>query len=56
MDAPRITAPGGLVLLEIQSGQGSAAAEIARLAFPAAEISILPDLAGLDRVLSIQAA
>jgi release factor glutamine methyltransferase len=45
---------GGLALLEIEAGQGEAVLDLARRAFPAALCSVLPDLAGLDRLLVIQ--
>lgn len=53
--APRLLAPGGRMLLEIGAGQGSAALGLARGAFPAAAAHIEPDLAGLDRLLVIEA-
>lgn len=46
-------AAGGALLVEIEYRQGPAAREIAREYFPGAEIQILPDLAGLDRLLSV---
>jgi release factor glutamine methyltransferase len=49
-------ADGGLVLVEIEARQGAHAAALARECFPDAEISILKDLAGLDRVLRIEPA
>lgn len=51
--APARLAPGGLALLEIESGQGSAAAQLARQAFPHARIELQTDLAGRDRLLVI---
>jgi release factor glutamine methyltransferase len=53
--APGCLAPGGLALLEIEAGQGPAAAALARIACPAAEVTVQPDLAGHDRLLVIQA-
>jgi release factor glutamine methyltransferase len=47
-------APGGLLLLEIEASQGQAALSLAHQSFPGAEIRLLPDLAGRDRVLYIQ--
>jgi release factor glutamine methyltransferase len=47
-------APGGLLLLEIGSGQGNAVRALARTAFPGAAVEILPDLAGLDRLLVVR--
>ncbi len=45
--------PGGLALLEIDCTQGERAAALARERFPSAQIAVLPDLAGLDRVLRV---
>jgi release factor glutamine methyltransferase len=44
----------GVVLLEIGAAQGNAATELARAAFPGAAVSLLPDLAGHDRVLHVE--
>jgi release factor glutamine methyltransferase len=52
--APPFLAPQGRALLEIEASQGQAAKALARRHFPTAEISVLPDLAGRDRLLSIQ--
>ena len=46
-------APGGLLLLEIESGQGESAAELASSRFPKAAIEVLPDLSGKPRLLKI---
>lgn len=49
-DATRVLRPGGLVVSEIGATQGEAVAALARdLGF--ATVRVLPDLAGLDRVL-----
>ncbi|MCC7024282.1 MAG: peptide chain release factor N(5)-glutamine methyltransferase [Thermomicrobiales bacterium] len=53
-DAPRVLAPGGAVGLEIDPGQRDAVLGLARIAFPEAEMRVLPDLAGLDRHVVIQ--
>jgi len=45
--------PGGLMLVEIGERQGKAAQALAQAAFPQAEVAIVPDLAGKDRVLRI---
>ncbi|MBN1876180.1 MAG: peptide chain release factor N(5)-glutamine methyltransferase [Anaerolineae bacterium] len=45
--------PGGLLLVEIGEDQGNAVQDLARTAFPGAQISVLPDLAGKDRVLKV---
>ncbi len=49
--APRLLGAGGTLLVEIGAGQGAAAAELARAAWPAARVTIHPDLAGRPRVL-----
>jgi len=46
--------PGGITLLEIEAGQGAESQALADKHFPEAEISVLQDLAGLDRLLTIQ--
>lgn len=46
---------GGLMLVEIGERQGKAAQALAQAAFPKADVAILPDLAGKDRVLKIVA-
>jgi release factor glutamine methyltransferase len=46
--------PGGLALLEIMSEQGEAARNAARAVFPAADIAILTDYGGHDRILRIE--
>lgn len=52
-DAPRVLAPGGMLLLEIEATQGSSAPALAQKYFPAASIDLQFDLAGLPRLLSI---
>jgi release factor glutamine methyltransferase len=52
-DAPRWLAPAGLMLLEIEYRQGQAVQKLAQSAFPNADIRIIPDLAGLDRLVEI---
>jgi release factor glutamine methyltransferase len=52
--APGVLAPGGLALLEIEATQGENAQALARQHFPAAQIRVLTDLAGHDRLLVIQ--
>lgn len=46
-------APGGCVLLEIESSLGKASLDIASSIFPDAHRQLIQDLAGLDRVLQI---
>ncbi|HPH97034.1 MAG TPA: peptide chain release factor N(5)-glutamine methyltransferase [Anaerolineaceae bacterium] len=47
-------APGGLALFEIEAGQGQSALAAARMALPQAAACVLPDLAGLSRLLKIE--
>ncbi|MBM4445396.1 MAG: peptide chain release factor N(5)-glutamine methyltransferase [Chloroflexi bacterium] len=47
--------PGGAVMLEIGQGQGPRVLQMARRHFPDAAMDLLPDLAGMDRVLRILA-
>lgn len=53
-DARRWTAPGGLLLLEIEAGQAESAQALARQACEASQIEIATDLAGHARLLKIQ--
>lgn len=46
--------PGGLILLEIEAGQGQRAPALARQYFPTAALEVLPDLAGRPRLLVVQ--
>ena len=52
-DTPRWLAPDGLMLLEIEAGQGENAPALARKIFPYAEVDLKTDLAGLPRLLRI---
>lgn len=49
--APHVLAPDALVLLEIGADQGERACELARAALPDAQVDVVKDLAGLDRVV-----
>jgi release factor glutamine methyltransferase len=51
--APQILTPGGLLLLEIGADQGPRAQLLAQTVFPGADVRVLPDLAGRDRVLRV---
>jgi len=51
--APRWLAPQGVMLLEIESTLGEAVTQLARESFPAAEVQLLRDLAGRDRLIQI---
>ncbi len=53
--AAGLLAAGGLALLEIGASQGAAAVAAARAAFPASDVSLRQDYAGLDRVVVIHA-
>lgn len=54
--APSRLAPGGLLALEIGHDQGLRVVALCREAFPSARISLLPDLAGLDRLVRVETA
>jgi len=51
--APRHLAQGGLLLLEIEASQGGKVLSLAREAFPEAELCLLQDLSGCDRLVRI---
>jgi len=52
--APFALASGGFILLEIEASQGSLVTGLAQTAFPQARVQLLPDLAGRDRLVTIQ--
>jgi len=52
-DSPRLLAPNGLLLLEIEASQGPAVLELARKSFARALIQLERDLNGNDRLVSI---
>ncbi len=52
--APRVLAPGGLLLLEIGAGQGAAVSELARAALPGSAVRLLTDYAGHARIVRIE--
>jgi release factor glutamine methyltransferase len=54
MLAPQAVAPGGLVLMEIEERQGPAVRILAGSTFRSARVDVLPDLAGKDRLVTIQ--
>lgn len=54
VQAPRVLAPGGVVLLEIGAGQGQRAAALGQAAFPGAAVMLHADWAGLERVVEIR--
>jgi release factor glutamine methyltransferase len=47
--------PGGCVFMEIGLGQSRAIPDFLQTLFPDAKIDVLPDLAGIDRVIKIKA-
>lgn len=53
-DAPRTLVPGGVMLLEMQYDQGPAIQSLSEGILPDARISVLPDLAGLPRLVKIE--
>ncbi len=53
-DAPARLAPGGIVMLEIGATQGAAVAALAQQHFPGAAVAVRQDLAGWDRVVTIE--
>ena len=53
-DAPRVLVSGGAIGLEIDPSQRDDAVSLAQQAFPASEVHVLRDLAGLDRHVTIQ--
>ena len=46
--------PGGLILLEIDETHGEQVISIAEEHFPKADVRVIPDLAGRDRILQVQ--
>ncbi len=52
--APEFLRSGGLLLIEIGERQGTAARALAQAAFPHADVRILTDLAGKERLLRVQ--
>jgi release factor glutamine methyltransferase len=53
-DAPRWLAPGGLILLEIEAGQGGIVTQSARRFFPDADIQLFHDLSGNPRLVQVE--
>jgi release factor glutamine methyltransferase len=53
--APPLLASDALVLLEIGAGQGEAVAGLARAALPTAQVNVLRDYAGLERIVRVRA-
>ncbi len=55
-DAPPHLASGGVLAAEMGATQGERLATVARINFPDAEVCVIKDLAGLDRVLVVRTA
>jgi len=53
-DAPRCLAPDGLLLLEIEAGQGASVTQTARRFFPDADIHLFHDLSGNPRLVQVE--
>jgi release factor glutamine methyltransferase len=53
-DAPRVLAPSGAIALEIDPSQCDEVVNLTQRAFPASDIQVLEDLAGLARHVTIQ--
>lgn len=51
---PRVLADDGLLLMEIGAGQGQRVRDLAQAALPGAQVQIIADYAGLDRVVSVE--
>lgn len=51
--SPTVLREEGLMLLEIGAGQGAAVKALCQAAFPARTVTVTPDLAGHDRVVSV---
>jgi release factor glutamine methyltransferase len=47
-------APGGCLLCEIEAGQGKAGLHLAQMTFPQAQVQLLTDLQGHDRLIQVQ--
>ncbi len=53
-DVPRVIKPGGAIGLEIDPSQRVEVLELARSAFPGSRLRVLPDLAGLNRHVTVE--
>ena len=54
LQAPKQVAPGSLLLMEIEAGQGEVVSRLATSMFPKASVQLRPDLAGRHRLVEIQ--
>lgn len=52
--SPQRLAPGGRLLLEIESSQGTEVRRLAAQVFPAAKVAVQQDLSGRDRLVIVQ--
>lgn len=52
--APDLLSPGGLLLLEIEASLGNAVSNLVQTTLPQATVQVLPDIAGLDRLVMAQ--
>jgi release factor glutamine methyltransferase len=52
--APHLLAPGGYLLLEIEASHGEAVLVMAQQAFPEGKVELLIDLAGRDRLVTVE--
>jgi release factor glutamine methyltransferase len=53
-DAPSVLREKGLLLMEIGASQGEAVKSMAEATFPSRKVAITPDLAGHDRIVSVE--
>jgi release factor glutamine methyltransferase len=53
VDLPRKVRPGSLILLEVESGNGQKVIKLAENCFPNAQIQLQKDMAGKDRLVSV---
>lgn len=54
IDAPRVLARGGAIGIEIDPGQRDAVVQLASRAFPGSVVTVVRDLAGWDRHVTVQ--
>jgi release factor glutamine methyltransferase len=54
VQAPRVLARDGLLMMEIAAGQGARVCELGAAAFPDARVTLIRDYAGLERVVRVE--
>ena len=54
LHAPDYLLPGGRVIMETAHSQGKVVSELARAAFPGADVEVRKDLAGYDRIIVVK--